>query len=486
MGQMRRVATGLALAAAAMLLVVLVTATAASAATHPWTSACHDCSGSYSGTYAANETLDDPNGGTDTLTVHYSWDEAIRYLGNGESASGPVTIQGAYSLTATGGSAAEYQPCSGTIHETYSQGGDEVFAFQEHGPDHYELSGDEATASTNGCGPTPYVGGVFSGPKCHWTVAPDSAFSIAESGSASLNVTVPAGSYDQSDTCELDTDDAPYHSESQTITDHLSWHGLSASGTGIHSSPPPVYGPFFRRAKRLARVDLLRTIRQWGPACTQFAIAGTLAGAGVLVSGLPGTAALTISITGGLTTEALSPFCGAAITRAILDLHTYNDPPLRSFTVLAHPRPARPPRLSACRPRDKAYCSKLRSAWGRYDLAVLDGNADVTAIEQTVSREHAAAVAHRRSDVDRQDGDLRTLLVDLDAANSRETSAARAVDKLFAGAHLRLQLSAVQDGTLTTKLIAALAKQHVSKAEILMLDSSAFTPRAVNLLNGLA
>ena len=111
------------------------------------------------------------------------------------------------------------------------------------------------------------------------------------------------------------------------------------------SRSPVSRGRSFKKAKHLARGDLIRTVDRSEVYCVSFAGGATLFGTGVVLSGIGGGAGITFAVAGGLVTAALNPLCGPAVARGILDYKTYRDPPVSSINVLARPGAIRLPKL---------------------------------------------------------------------------------------------------------------------------------------------
>jgi hypothetical protein len=263
-----------------------------------------------------------------------------------------------------------------------------------------------------------------------------------------------------------------------TAKDSLTWESAGGSGTGP-TTQPGTPGPKFTPAKNQARGDLIRTLERSAVYCVNYVGGAGLAGSGILVGGVVGAA---FTVAGGLVTAAMNPLCGPAVTRAVVDYKTFKDPPLDSIDVLARPAAVHVPKLPACR-RDVRFCDALRKPLGALDKAALDAEADSAAIEQTVSREHAAVLAGNQTAANAQDRDLSSLEPALSAAQRAETSAGKSVAKVLRDAHLAFRLSRAQSARERQKLATAIVRRGATVAQMTAVDRTAFTGAKTNLLS---
>lgn len=260
----------------------------------------------------------------------------------------------------------------------------------------------------------------------------------------------------------------------------------STGPTGSHRLP---YGPFFPKAKADARSDLrMHAVPNAVQYCLPFATGSLLAGAGVIVSGLPGGAGITLTVAGGLTASAAAPFCAATVKRVVVDYRTFNDPPRRDVTVIARPAPAQVVALPSCtgfRGAAARLCMALRSAESRWVNAAEVSESVAAAIEMTVSREHAAAMAGQQSALNAQDAALKALLADRQKTTTAEASAGRAVAGELRGANLQLRLTQAQAAQVIALVKSRIAAQGVPAVNVIGLDEANFKPSAHDLLAGL-
>ena len=256
----------------------------------------------------------------------------------------------------------------------------------------------------------------------------------------------------------------------------------------VSLTSPGFTGPNFNKVKLAAENDLRNhAVPNAEQFCLPFAGSLGLAGAGVLVLPL-GPAGGILASAGSLTASTLSPFCLATITRLVNDYATFRDPPLRSVNVLAKPTAAKGPKLPSCNRyhgRAGSFCRRLRSA----DVKLITTSQTVAsitgAIEKTVSREHAASLAHNRSAARSQDAHLGKLAGQERSAFAAEQGAGRRVARLFKGTHVRFGLNNTQSGKAIALVRRDLARHHITSAKLRSVDAAALTPAPTNLLTDL-
>jgi hypothetical protein len=253
---------------------------------------------------------------------------------------------------------------------------------------------------------------------------------------------------------------------------------VGSTGTVVAPTAPPsvgttatptAYGPKFDQAKATAEEDMRKTaIPNAERLCLPYAGGLVMAGAGVLTLGL-GPA--------------------GAVTRLSRDYKTFKDPPLDSVDVLAEPAVAAAPGLPSCgryRGRTKKLCAKLRTAYANLDTTAMKVAATATAIEETVSREHAAYEAHNQSAVSAQDTQLSSLLSQQASAEVEEARAGKAVASVLRSAHVGFKLSKKESAKVVAHAQAALAAAGVTVPDLRAFDPGAFVPAKTDLLAALS
>ena len=467
---------------------------AAGARANPvFTGACDACSGTYSGTYVEHDVEPDTSGIYDVTTdVNIMWSQNIVDNHDMTGTASAATVSGAYTVTSN---QPGFQASTCTVsldpnagpsvswsYKSPSAGGPDYDNFVAEMPNLVDLAGSgpcnggHIADPDNGVDLVPNADGSspsWTGGGCHWGT------------NGGLIITIPGGSpYTVTDDCADQTTGATGGTSDVTATDSLNWASSgTASGTGPTSPtlPAGIAGPQLKRSKHIARGDLIRTIDRSEVYCVGFAGGAGLLGTGVLVSGAGGGVGITLAVAGGLITTALNPLCGPAIARGTFDYKTYHDPPLESIHVLALPATVRLPKLPAC-PSGAGACSSLRSALAALDAAALNAEADTAAIEQTVSREHAAILAGNQSAATTQDNHLAPLNAALLRSQNAETSAGKAVASALKRAHLAFRLSRAQSGRVLAHVKRGFVAGGVTAAQVLSVDPSAFAAAATNLL----
>jgi hypothetical protein len=449
-----------------------------------FTASCDACVAQYSGTFTElyTEPISAGSKYTDTTKVNISWSQNVVYDGNQASTAQPLSAHGTYDVTtdAPGGQGSScvaqvYQNTASTIGWTpvyaYDANGKHITGYSViAGSPALQLTGDE-DCSRYYTGYTAYNISAWTGSGCHW-----------DTHTGIVTTIPPGGPYTQTDNCVYDNTDQQGDSTDDTATDSLTWHSAgSSTGTGPTVTPAKL-GPDYPASKNQAHGDLIRAIRSIPVPCAAFAAAGNLLGTGILLAGSPGGVGVTLAVTGGLVAPALAPLCTPVISRIVVDYKNYEDPPLDSIDVIARPAAVKPPRLPACH-RDVRYCTALRTALGSLDTATLDASADAKALEQTVSREHAAALEGNQAAVDAQDRDLGRLEPAFARSQRAEASAERAVAGVLRGAHIEFRLTKAQSRELLGRVRRAIAHAGVPPSQITAVDRRAFKPAATNLLS---
>ena len=442
-----------------------------------FTGSCDACVARYSGTF--NETRISTDSAPPmyevTTTIKLSWSQQLINNGNGTSTAQPETVSGMYTTTSDEpgfqGSSCQIGPNPGepsllTWSYLNMNQASAVYDLDAQPPGSVDLSGTGPCSGMTVANITNL--GTYSGMGCHWG-----------DNDGILTQIPPGGPYTETDNC-LYQDANNGTTIDGTATDSLTWESAAGSGTGsFPTTQPGTPGPQFTAAKNQARADLIRTVNRSAVYCLDYVGGAGLAGTGILVGGLTGT---TFTVAGGLITAAMNPLCGPAIARVVVDYKTFKDPPLYSVDVLARPRSVHSPKLPVCR-RDVRFCHALRKSLGALDKAALDAEADTAAIEQTVSREHAALLAGNQAAANAQDRDLRSLEPALRAAQRAETSAGRSVAKVLRGAHLAFRLSRAQSARERQKLATGIVRRGATVAQVTAVDRSAFTGAKTNLLS---
>ena len=460
--------------------VALLGAAVTSARAETFTGSCDACVAGYSGTFNEKQIYTDPNPPNYevTTTIKLSWSQQLVNNGNGTSTTQPETVSGTYTTTSDEpgyqGSSCQIAPNPGepsllTWSWLNPNQASAVYDVDAQPPGSDDLSGTGPCSGTTDANITNL--GTYTGEGCHWG-----------SNDGLLTQIPPGGPYTV-------TDDCLYQSANNgttidaTATDSLTWESARGSGTGTGpTTQPGTPGPALTPAKNQARADLIRTVERSTVYCLDYVGGAGLAGTGVLVGGLAGT---TFTVAGGLIAASMNPLCGPAVARVVVDYKTFKDPPLHSIDVLARPASVHVPRLPACR-RDVRFCHALRKSLGALDKAALGAEADAAAIEQTVSREHAAVLVGNQAAANAQDRDLRSLEPALSAAQRAETSAGRSVAKVLRGAHLAFRLSRAQSARERKKIATAIVRRGATVAQVTAVDRSAFTGAKTNLLSVLS
>jgi hypothetical protein len=449
-----------------------------------FTGTCDACVAQYSGTFTEHqvEPVSSAPQYEYTTDVKINWSQNVVYNGDQSSTAQPLKAYGTYEVTNDVPGGGSGDTCVAQIYQytTSAISWGQEYA-DENGGKHItgydviadapalQLTGDE-DCDQNYNGYEQYDITAWSGAGCP----------IAGPG---IDTTLPIGGpYKVSDTCVYDNTDAQGGTTDDTATDSLTWQSAGSAPPGGPTVTPVQLGPDFPAAKNQARGDLIRVIKNFPPACVGFAGGGLLYGTGILLSSAPGGSGATLVVAGGLISSALGPVCTPTIARAIIDYKTFEDPPLDSIHVLARPATVRPPKLPACR-RDVRACTALRTALGSLDTAALDALADATALEKTVSREHAAALEGNQTAVDAQDRDIGRLEPAFSRAQRAEASAERAVASALRGAHIEFRLSRAQSSRLLARVEREIVRGGVRASQITAVDRNAFRPAATNLLS---
>jgi hypothetical protein len=259
----------------------------------------------------------------------------------------------------------------------------------------------------------------------------------------------------------------------------------AGSGSPGGGTPRPAYGPEFRLAKREAFRDMREeAIPNAAHYCLPAAGALGLGGAGVLTLGL-GPAGGILAVAGSVTASTLGPFCTATVTRLAKDYKGYKDPPLWSIHVLARPAAGAVSSLPACTPNAEpiaSFCNALRAA----DTGLLGAarrTAEIaTAVEQTISREHAAHGAGNSAAIAAQDANLRTLKRERSAANAAERSAGISVARVLKGAGIGFRINRRQSARVIALAEREARRQRITPANLRAVNRAALKPAAANLL----
>jgi hypothetical protein len=472
--------------AALLAVLALLGVGAARARADTFSGRCDACSATYGGTFTEHDVQPGgqaPDGSQYEVTtdITITWSENVVNNGNFTATAQQPTLSGTYKTTDT---------------EPGVQGSDCTVSLNPHSPaavswsyisspadSHYDITAGPPAGVLSGSGPCngqldpnpaqdPQAGNSpWSGMGCHW------------GSDGGLILTLPTGGpYSVPDSCAIQSSSSNGATVDDTVTDHLNWTSArSSTGPGGPGTQPGTPGPQLTPAKNQARGDLIRTLNRSAVYCVGYASGAGLAGTGILLSGIGGGIGLTFTVAGGLVTAALNPLCGPAIERMILDYETFNDPPLSSIGVIARPLKVRLPKLPACR-RHQRSCDSLRSALTALDTAALVAAADVSAIEQTVSREHAAVLAGDQAAVNAQDRNLALLRPKLGAAQRAEASAGRLVAKALRGGHLAFRLSSAQSRRQRSRIEQAVARGGVTAQQVTAIDPTAFKSGKANLL----
>ncbi|HVW46954.1 MAG TPA: hypothetical protein VHA76_07870 [Solirubrobacterales bacterium] len=268
--------------------------------------------------------------------------------------------------------------------------------------------------------------------------------------------------------------------------------GGSSDGNGTSPGGPGKgveYGPWFDKAKHDAEVDLRNhAIPNAEHYCLPYAGGLAMAGAGVLTLGL-GPAGGMLAMTGTMTSAALAPFCNATITRLVKDYKTFKDPPLGSIEVLAKPHPVsavgKLPGCGSYETSVRKVCGELRAAYANLDSAAAGIAANATAIEETVSREHAALARRDKAAIKKQDAHLGKLLTQQAAAEKQQTKRGKAVAAVLSSAQIGFQVPESQAAKVATHAAKKLAGTGVTVRALRKVESSAFVPAEADLLAGL-
>jgi len=127
----------------------------------------------------------------------------------------------------------------------------------------------------------------------------------------------------------------------------------------------------------------------------------------------------------------------------------------------------------------------LRGAGRRWVTSAADSESVAAAIDATVSREHAAAMAGQQGAVNAQDAALKPLLADRHRATAAERAAGRAVASVLRAAHLQLRLTRTQSARLIALVKRRISANGIPAVDVIGIDPAAFQPRAHDLLAGL-
>ncbi|MBS1860561.1 MAG: hypothetical protein JSS68_02505 [Actinobacteria bacterium] len=128
---------------------------------------------------------------------------------------------------------------------------------------------------------------------------------------------------------------------------------------------------------------------------------------------------------------------------------------------------------------------ELRAAYADLDPTAGKIAANATAIEETVSREHAAFDRRDKSAVKRQDAHLGRLLARQAAAEGRLGKDGDAVAAVLAAAQIGFQLPQAQTTKVATHAAKKLAGTGVTLRALRKVVPSAFMPAEADLLAGL-
>jgi hypothetical protein len=253
------------------------------------------------------------------------------------------------------------------------------------------------------------------------------------------------------------------------------------------TSTSVAYGPNWPKGKQLGSSDLRdHAIPQAERFCLPYGGAKALLRSGVLRAKRLSAGALAAA--GGLTASIIQPFCLASVQRLVRDYKSWKDPPLQSIDVIAHVPRARAAALPTCaryRAKVKQLCNRLRPAYAKLLGAAQHAAAVAQALEETVSREHAAYLAKNSAAISAQDAQLGTIDSQMSAAAGAERSAGRGLAKLLKAAHISLRVSKKQSGKAIATLERDAATLGLSKGELESLGSSFPKPGASNLLTRL-
>jgi len=264
--------------------------------------------------------------------------------------------------------------------------------------------------------------------------------------------------------------------------------GSPPLGTGNGAGPSPPPKPTAAQ-KEAARRDL-RPALDWaaGP-CLQQGLSLSLIGAGVLVSGSGAIIGGTLVVTGALTAPIAGPLCTAGIERIVADYRIYKDPPLPGIHLAARPAGVRAPRLPSCtryHGRLKRYCVGLRADNARLVKAARQTAAVAHALETTVGRAAAAQAAGDQSAITLQAATAKLLSTQFRSALRAEASAGSRVAKRLRAANVRLRLSTAQSASAIQAVLARLAPQGITGADLAPVAAAALRPGPVDLLERLA
>ena len=268
----------------------------------------------------------------------------------------------------------------------------------------------------------------------------------------------------------------------QSVTFSSPGSGSGSPGGGIAH---PAYGPEFAHSKREAFRDMREeAIPNAAHYCIPAAGALGLAGAGVLTLGL-GPAGGILAAAGSVTASTLSPFCTATITRLVKDYKGYKDPPLWSIDVLARPAAVAASALPACTPYAEpiaSFCNALRAADTGLLAAAQRMAAIAAAVEQTISREHAAHSAGNGRAIAAQDANLRALKLERAAADAAERSAGVSVAGVLKGAGIGFRINRKQSAGAIALAERDVRRQGITPEQLRTVNRTALKPAAANLL----
>ena len=450
-------------------------------------SLCSDCTASYSGKW----TVSDPSGAMVTLF----FDEGLQ--------------SGVWSLASATGSYSEpanpdnhYPGCSATLSRNAAVAanlgtfGPNVivrktgyWTTELFPPTYWGLANDpvNSSESTGECASSARVdySGLsrgLSGSQCHLDPTAGNVEAID----------FPIGSsYTVADNCSgtLLSNGVDYTASLQSSITFSSPGVVSPGGTGPGGNLRLPYGPWFPKAKSDARSDLrAHAIPNAIDYCLPFTTGALLTGAGVLISATPGGAGLILTVSGGLTASAAAPFCGATVKRLIVDYKAYNDPPSNDFGVIARPKTTHTASLPSCARFPGAagrLCRSLGAAENRWVTAAQNSESVAVSLEQTVSREHAAAIAGNQTSLNAQDAALKTLIAERRGTTAAEGAAGKALASLLRGARLKFRVTKAQATTVVTLVKRRITSGGVPAVDVIGLDEAGFQPRARDLLAAL-
>jgi hypothetical protein len=260
--------------------------------------------------------------------------------------------------------------------------------------------------------------------------------------------------------------------------------GSETLSYSINGSTPGLLPNPLLLAKDSSQSDLKDHVIEDGTRyCLPFAQGAGLLGAGVLLSSTPGVG-LPLTVAGGLTAAATHKFCFDTVTRFVNDYRTYKDPPLQDVNVIARPAGAGDVELPKCTHGGRA-CGRLRGAYTKLLVAAGKLASVSGAIEQTVSRAHAAYLDGDQSALTAQEADLATLERQEKADITAERRAGKDVAAALRAGHIRFHLTRGQSAKTIDHFKHELSDRGITASDVKAIDGSAFTPAATDLLKAL-